>query len=327
MRKKDILNGKSSLLDIHINKREKTMNKKIFAATAVLAAVTMSFGLDTWVGANSEYRIETGFDDGTDTFGYWYDYNDANDGGSSTITWPVAKGNEYDDNALDPIIDHCKGLCATVSLGAGFNYPFVGVGFNVSGGDQKGEDVSSWGGICIGYKSTGIAPALEISPEDEGTVTEYNNYKAALKIAATPTVVNLAWSDFKQEAGWGKKVNQSEILAKTAAVKFKMAGKAGATTEFNITTIGEYGKCDGSAAIQSVKAASALKASVAGRTLSLSGVKAGATVEILNLQGQVMLKSVLNSANASLYLANMDAGIYMVRVAGQANLSQKIVLK
>lgn len=214
-----------------------------------------------------------------------------------------------------------------MSLGAGFDYPFVGVGFNVSGGDQKGEDVSSWGGICIGYKSTGIAPALEISPEDEGTVTEYNNYKAALKIAAAPTVVNLAWSDFKQEAGWGKKVNQSEVLAKTAAVKFKMAGKAGATTEFNITTIGEYGKCDGSAAIQSVKAASALKASVAGRTLSLSGVKAGATVEILNLQGQVMLKSVLNSANASLYLANMDAGIYMVRVAGQANLSQKIVLK
>ena len=70
------------------------MNKKIFAATAVLAAVTMSFGLETWVGANGEYRIETGFDDGTNTYGYWYDYNDAKDGGSSTITWPVATGNE-----------------------------------------------------------------------------------------------------------------------------------------------------------------------------------------------------------------------------------------
>ena len=52
------------------------MNKKILAASAVLAAVSMSFAMETWVGANSEYRVETGFDDGTDTYGYWYDHND-----------------------------------------------------------------------------------------------------------------------------------------------------------------------------------------------------------------------------------------------------------
>ncbi len=307
------------------------MNKKILAASAVLAAVSMSFAMDTWIGANSEYRVETGFDDGTDTYGYWYDYNDnkeaADNGpGTSTITWPTEKGNAYSANAMDPIIDMCGGVCGTATMGGPYLYPFVGVGFNLSGEAQGGNDISSWGGICIGYKSTGIAPALEIAPENEGTVTGYNNYKASLKIQASEAVVNLDWSSFKQEASWGTKVDQATVLASAAAIKFKIAAADGKTTEFNIATIGEYGKCSG-AAIKSTAAASSVKASVAGRTLALSGVNAGATVEVINLQGQVVLKSVLNASSASLNLASFDAGVYMVRVAGKANFSQKIVLK
>ncbi|MDY6285137.1 MAG: T9SS type A sorting domain-containing protein [Fibrobacter sp.] len=307
------------------------MNKKILAASAVLAAVSMSFAMDTWVGANSEYRVETGFDDGTDTYGYWYDYNDnketADNGpGTSTITWPTAKGNAYSAEAMDPIIDMCGGVCGTATMGGPYLYPFVGVGFNLSGGDQGGNDISSWGGICIGYKSTGIAPALEIAPADEGTVTGYNNYKASLKIQASEGVVDLPWTSFKQEASWGTKVDQSVVLASAAAIKFKIAAADGKSTEFNISTIGELGKCSG-AAIKSTAAASSVKASVAGRTLALSGVNAGATVEVINLQGQVVLKSVLNASSASLNLASFDAGVYMVRVAGKANFSQKIVLK
>lgn len=308
------------------------MNKKILVASAVLAAVGMSFGMDTWVGANGEYRVETGFDDGTDTYGYWYDYNDnketADDGpGSSSITWPVDKGNLYSDEAMDPIIDECGGVCGTATLGGPYKYPFVGVGFNLSGGDQGGNDISFWGGICISYKSTGIAPALELAPANEGDVTAYNNYKASLKIAATETVVDLPWSSFKQETGWGTKVDQATVLASAAAIKFKIAGTAGKSTDFNIAKIGELGKCGAASAIKGVSAASAMKASLAGRTLALSGVKAGATVEVINLQGQVVLKSVINASSASLNLASFDAGVYMVRVAGQANFNQKIVLK
>lgn len=309
------------------------MNKKILVASAVLAAVGMSFGMDTWVGANSEYRVETGFDDGSDTYGYWYDYNDnketADDGpGTSTIVWPVAKGNLYSDEAMDPIIDECKGVCGTATLGGPYKYPFVGVGFNLSGSDQGGNDISSWGGICLSYKSTGIAPALELAPANEGDVTEYNNYKASLKIAATETVVDLPWASFKQENGWGKKVDQATVLASAAAIKFKLAGTAGKSTDFNIAKIGELGKCgEAGSAIKGASAVSAMKASLAGRTLALSGVKTGATVEIINLQGQVVLKSVVNASSASLNLASFDAGVYMVRVAGQANFNQKIVLK
>lgn len=309
------------------------MNKKILAASAVLAAVSMSFAMETWVGANSEYRVETGFDDGTDTYGYWYDYNDnketADNGpGTSSITWPVGKGNAYAEDAMDPIIDACGGVCGTATMGGPYSYPFVGVGFNLSGGAQGGNDISSWGGICIGYKSTGIAPALEIAPADEATVTAYNNYKASLKIQASEAVVDLPWSSFKQESGWGTKVDQSVVLASAAAIKFKIAAADGKSTEFNVATIGELGKCkSGPVGIKAVSSASAVKASVAGRTLALSGVNAGATVEVINLQGQVVLKSVLNSSSASLNLASFDAGVYMVRVAGKANFNQKIILK
>ncbi len=307
------------------------MNKKILAASAVLAAVSMSFAMDTWVGANSEYRVQTGFDDGSDTFGYWYDYNDNkettdNGPGTSTITWPDEKGNDYSDDAMDPIIDFCGGICGTATMGGPYSYPFVGVGFNLSGENQDGNDISSWGGICIGYKSTGIAPALEIAPANEGTVTKYDNYKASLKIQATEAVVELPWSSFKQE-GWGTKVDQATVLASAAAIKFKIAAPDGKSTDFNIATIGELGKCSAVSAIKSVGAASSVKASVAGRTLALSGVNAGATVEVINLQGQVVLKSVLNASSASLNLASFDAGVYMVRVAGKVNFNQKIVLK
>ncbi len=199
---------------------------------------------ETWSGSNGVYRIETGFDDGTDTYGYWYAYDDANDGGNSTVVFPVEKGDAYSDEAVDPIIDYCGGVCGVATMGDGYDYPYVFIGFNVGGGQQKGYDISSWRGICLSYKSDGIAPAIEIVPENEWAMTGDNNYKAPLKIAASETTVNLAWSDFKQEFGWGTKADQAAVLAKAAAIRFSIATMAGKSTNFNITRVGQYGRCD-----------------------------------------------------------------------------------
>mgnify|MGYP006375179833 FL=1 len=304
------------------------MNKKILIASAFLAAATMVSALTTWSGPNGDYRVTTDMDDGNDQSGYWYSYDDQPDKGSSTITWPVATGNEYDDNALDPIIDNCGGLCGNVSLGAGYDYPFAGLGFNLTGPDQTGADVTSWGGVCITY-SASVAPILEVAPENEATVTEYNNYMSKLKVAASKTTVNLAWSDFKQESGWGVTVPQASYLGMVAAVKVKFSGKAGTSGDFNIMEVGENGQCPGggSNAISAPVAASSVKAMLSGRTLSFSGINSVAAAEVINLQGQVVLKGAV-SASSSLNLASLDAGVYMVRVAGKAvNHSQKIVLK
>lgn len=304
------------------------MNKKILIASAFLAAATMVSALTTWSGPNGDYRVDTGLDDGSDESGYWYAYADDANGGSSAITWPVPTGNAYDDNALDPIIDNCGGLCGNVSLGAGYDYPFAGVGFNLTGPDQTGADVTSWGGVCITY-SASVAPILEVAPEDEATVTEYNNYMSKLKVAASKTTVDIAWSDFKQESGWGVTVPQASYLGMVAAVKVKFSGKAGTSGDFNIMEVGENGQCPGggSNAISAPVAASSVKAMLSGRTLSFSGINSVAAAEVINLQGQVVLKGAV-SASSSLNLASLDAGVYMVRVAGKAvNHSQKIVLK
>lgn len=305
------------------------MNKKILIASAFLAAATMVSALTTWSGPNGDVRVDTGLDDGSDESGYWFSYADDADGGTSAITWPVPTGNEYDDNALDPIIEHCGGLCGNVSLGAGNKYPFAGVGFNLTGPAQTGTDVSGWGGLCLTYTST-ITFKVDLGPEDEANYTEYNNYTAKQKVSATKTTVNLAWSDFKQETGWGVTVPQGEYLGKVAAIKFKFGNqKAGESGEFNIMEVGENGKCSGAGpnAISAPVAASSVKAMLSGRTLSFSGINSVAAAEVINLQGQVVLKGAV-SASSSLNLASLDAGVYMVRVAGKAvNHSQKIVLK
>ncbi|MCF0215162.1 MAG: T9SS type A sorting domain-containing protein [Fibrobacteraceae bacterium] len=298
------------------------MNKKILTL-AVAAAASLSFGFITWSGANGDYRVETEFDDGSDTYGYWYPYDDANNSGTSTLTWPCATGNEYDDNALDPIIDQCGGLCGDVSLGDGYEYPFVGVGFNVSGADQLGNDVTSWGGISIVYTSE-IAATLEVAPQDEATTTEYNNYAAKLPASASANSLQLDWSKFKQESGWGVKVDQATYLTMVAAVKVKFAGTAGTAGHFNIISIGPGSAVPG---IKGVKSASSVKATLAGRTLNVAGIKTVANVEVINLQGQIVKKAAVSSA-ASLDLAALDAGVYMVRVSGQSvDFSQKILLK
>ena len=309
------------------------MNKKILTVSAVLAAASMGFAIETWKGANSDYRVETGFDDGSDTYGYWYFYDDSketkDDGpGTSKVTWGTTElGNAYSDDALDPVIDFCGGLCGSITLGGPYKYPFTGIGFNVSGEAQQGENISAWGGVCITYKSTGIAPKIEVAPADEATVTEYNNPMAKLKIAASPVTENAAWDAFKQENGWGKKVELETVLAGVAAVKVKFSGKDGESTEFLISEFGAYGKCGGGASnpIAPVAAASSVKATLSNHVLSFSGIKGSATAEIVNLQGQVVLKGSVSSA---MNLSSLDAGVYMVRVAGQSvNFSQKILLK
>ena len=214
-------------------------------------------------------------------------------------------------------------------MGAGYDYPFAGLGFNLTGPDQTGADVTAWGGLCITY-TAGVAPILEIAPENEATVTEYNNYMKKLQVAASASTSNLAWSDFKQESGWGVTVPQASYLTMVAAVKVKFSGKAGTSGDFNIIEVGENGACTGGGggnAISAPVAASSVKAMLSGRTLSFSGINSVAAAEVINLQGQVVLKGAV-SASSSLNLASLDAGVYMVRVAGKAvNHSQKIVLK
>jgi uncharacterized protein (TIGR02145 family) len=201
---------------------------------------------DLWNGAAGDYRVITGFDDGSDKSGYWYSYDDQPDGGSSAITWPISPGIMDSDEAFNPIIDHCGGLCGNVSIGAGVEYPFAGVAFNLTGPDQKGVDISSWGGLCVTYTSD-IEIRFILGPEDEANYTAYNNHKYYLETAFSVKTINIPWPEFKQESGWGNSVTLTQLLTRVARIKFEFGNQvAGASGDFNIIAIGRLGSCTAS---------------------------------------------------------------------------------
>lgn len=316
-------------------KREKIMNKKYIpiAMLAMAAFASADLMFDVGVGERvctggfdcTVETPETNVDDG----GFWFDYDDRkNDKGSSFVTYPVEK-NEY-DSYITPMIEEFNMINITMTAGPDAEYPFVGFGFNLVNGAKDGYDIgTNWGsGVCITLANSAKL-SMELEYIGDGANTKYDEYAASIPAATVGRAVDLAWADFEQ-AGWGTAVAQATVLSNTVAVKLKFAGTAGKTltNSVQITAFGTSGTCPATIAINnpSVKASS-VKAQLAGRTLSFSGLKSAANVEIINLQGQVVLKSTLNGS-ASLNLANLDAGVYMVRIAGKSvNFAQKVLLK
>jgi hypothetical protein len=303
------------------------MNKKLviaaIAGAAAMASAETAAATFLWDGTtDTQGKVETGSEE--ETSGYWYEYTDKDNSGTSAFTFPAdVEANEY-DNFFGPLIEAYGGIKATVSLGAGYDYPFAGLGFNIWSEAQEGVDISAWNGICLSYQST-IGFAIELGVADEATVTEYNNYKATVAKAATVTANDYLWKSFKQESGWGVTVDQATVLASTAAIKLKFSGTAGTTGDFLIQKVGSAGQCSATpVSIKSVAAAGSAKAMLSGRTVSFSGFTS-AKAEVINLQGQVVKSATVSSA---MDLSSLDAGVYMLRVAGKSvKLTQKIVLE
>lgn len=206
---------------------------------------------ETWYGANLETFVVTGCDAGRETSGYWFEYNDELDGGKSYIEWPSPLGNEYDDKAFDPVIEQCNGICGTFHLNSGtleYN-PFVGVGFDLAGLNDKDEtalaDASSYQGICISYISEAAA-TLEMSLGNEKDLElNYDVPYVNLAKSVSGTTKSFTWQQFKQ-AGWGRglKITGEEAAKTLASLKFKIQAKNGTSGKFNIMSIGPYnGQC------------------------------------------------------------------------------------
>jgi len=114
------------------------------------------------------------------------------------------------------------------------------------------------------------------------------------------------------------------VLAKTAAIKLKFEGTAGTSGDFLIQKVGSNGMCSCCSGIKAIAAAGSAKAMLSGRTVSFSGISS-AKAEVINLQGQVVKSATVGS---TLDLTGLDAGVYMLRVAGRnVKLAQKIILE
>ena len=319
------------------------MNKSFVAATALLSvSAAFAGGFETWMG--DAPQIETGLGNETNTYGYWFSYDDHDDGGNSKIVWPVELGNEYSATAMDPVVEHCHGICGTAALAKGsltYN-PFVGIGFNVVGegasGDPVPGDASSWGGLCITYTSS-VAPSLELGLGDFDATIGYANPSFSLaKAASAHANKAIPWSGFTQPS-WYKgatKISGEEAAKQLVSVKFKMQASQG-NYDFSICAIGPYdGTCPRTCsccgpifpyAINSVRGPSKAKATLLGRNLGILGVNSAATVEVKNIQGQVVAKGAIDKGS-TLDLSSLNVGVYMVHVIGKSvNFVDKIVLR
>lgn len=222
------------------------------------------------------------------------------------------------------------GLQVTMSAagGASSDPAIAGIGFNWTKAETP-IDISANPGYCIVYSWSGTqALQMELGwneNKDAGGYG-YDTWYALMPGQDALTKLDLPWSAFKQDK-WDKPP-QPITTAQKEAVSLKIRLKNSAAAEqkgtLTIAELGWTGECGegGTKAIGSIAKASSVKATLSGRTLSFSGVKA-AKAEVLNLQGQVVMSG---STASAMNLASLNAGVYMVRVAG-ANLTQKILLK
>ena len=336
--------------------------KRFLLAALCATSVICAGSFETWDAAKifeeflPNFQIHTGLGNGLETEGYWYSYKDNNISGSSVIVWPVSTDLFYSNESLDPVIMECKGLAGTAILSKGSyeHDPYVAVGFNVVGETSDTNpapdigDASAWGGLCVTYMSdTDIALELGLGETVDSTIN-YANPAVTLPAAkatdyfspngkdGNKVVVN--WSDFKQPSWYdgAVKIDGETAAKQLAAIHFKIQAEPG-EYQFNICAIGpKDGTCPencgmSSTRIQIARGTSAVKAILNGRTLGFTGIKASATVEVMNSLGQVVMKGAINNAmnNAkTLDLAPLKAGTYMVRVSGKnVHFAKKIVLR
>lgn len=176
---------------------------------------------------------------------------DGEDGGKSSIVWPVEFVDGIDTMAA--VKDSCYGICGTAALDKGsltYN-PFVSIGFTLArdgSGNPVPVDVSNWGGICISYMSE-VSPSLELDLGDSVN-TKVLNYavpSAGLTKVSSVTSKCIPWSSFRipswfngDDHGW-KEDTGAKAAKQLVGVKIRLQEKPkDGGYKFYITTISAY---------------------------------------------------------------------------------------
>ena len=265
--------------------------------------------------------------------GWWYAYAGDTENGQTISFEPITKNDDGtyklimadEDGDIIPNGNLVKdvGLVVTMSAAGGSagTPAIAGLGFDWLK-DKSAMDFSSHPGYCILYQWTGSQPLqMELSWDEEAN--GYDIWYAELPNGYNS--LNFAWSDFKQY-GWDKKPI-TIATEKSVGLKIRLMNSAAKEVKgtFTLIELGWKDECSVlSTESSKIARANSAKAILTDRTLSFSGVRGDSRVEIVNLQGQVMLKG---TTAAAMDLSRLDAGVYMVRIAGSMNLAQKILLK
>ena len=196
-----------------------------------------------WDGYNDrgEGQVETGGD--SRTSGYWYEFNDRVNGGTSALQFPSDVDTLIYGSPFPELIKKRHGIELGVKFGEGYEKPYAGVAFNVWNEEQEGGSVSPWGGICLQYKSS-IDFEIELGLEDGAIPTMGScSFVASVPASTSEKISDFVWEKFKNNCGAGVSPDLTDALKKVASVRLKFSGAAGTTGDFLIQRIGAVGMC------------------------------------------------------------------------------------
>lgn len=196
-----------------------------------------------WDGYNDrgEGQVETGGD--SRTSGYWYQFNDGDNGGTSALQFPSDIDTLIYGSPFPELIKKRHGIELGVKFGEGYEKPYAGVAFNVWNEEQEGGSVSPWGGICLQYKSS-IDFEIELGLEDGAIPTMGScSFVASVPASTSEKISDFVWEKFKNNCGAGVSPDLTDALKKVASVRLKFSGAVGTTGDFLIQRIGAVGMC------------------------------------------------------------------------------------
>ena len=164
------------------------------------------------------------------TGGAWYTFNDKDNGGKSTVTPTVGSDFTMTSGGANGTSYAAK---MTGTLKTGYQYPFVGMGFNLTENEDP-YDLSGSTGISFYHKGDAVNLSVKIS-----SVEDYCYHSYPVGSHTNWTLVTVKWDDLKQE-DWGAYVNfdESEIFG----VQWQFQGSSGASCTVWIDEVTLLGK-------------------------------------------------------------------------------------
>ena len=214
------------------------------------SSVAVAYKGDLWDGLHGVSKVNTG----SEKSGYWFAWNFEEPGTPSKIVFPTATPDDYSAEALDAVVDSCKGLCGTFVPGNS-SIPTAGIGFTVAE-EGKSADISSWGGFCLTYSSELRGYIYLISDYRDETaefsiprVDLYSTTRIDAPVldyfvdSSTTITRCIKWHDFRG-TDW---VNHSSdtlfgdvAATKARSIRFWFVGDYKEADKFNIKAIGTY---------------------------------------------------------------------------------------
>jgi len=179
--------------------------------------------------------VETGLDNGTETSGYWFSFDDDMSGVGS-VKLPQPLGIEYPTG--DEVYDYCMGACGELDFA---KEGCLGIGFHVAGivdpldGDLPAAkaNISSWGGLCVTYASDSDLEVILAYTQEGGFGNLSRMPKMTLPKSIKLKTVCADWDNFMTVFSEVSTTFMTSIL-------FAVQGEANTKSRINIRGLGKY---------------------------------------------------------------------------------------